>query len=30
MKDTQWIRNFVFWAIDTNDNVISWCQRYSE
>jgi hypothetical protein len=26
----KWIKELVFWAIDTNDNVVSWCQRYSE
>ena len=29
MKE-KWIRELVFFAIDDNDNVISWCQRFSK
>ena len=29
MKETRWIKDFVFMAVDTKDHVIYWCQRYS-
>jgi len=28
MKD-DWIKEFVFWAMDIEGNTICWCQRYS-
>lgn len=28
MKD-DWIKEFVFWAMDIEGNTTCWCQRYS-
>jgi len=30
MKKIKWIKNFVFYAVDIHDNVLSWCQSESE
>ncbi len=27
MKD-DWIKKFVFWAMDIHGNTVCWCQRY--
>lgn len=30
MMDSRWIKELVFWAMNTNSRTVSWCQKESK